>query len=400
MMKLKLYIAGTFLFLLLNKPAIADSQTEKISDLLFEYGLENISVESRDNTYLISYENRTFLYEINVLGKLLSDLGSFIPERSILKIYPQSSGKIISEMLIDYQDYLKFKNDVISQEEFAEKISFSLNPAYQPPVRQNSLLLHTDLVLSPSYSISAFDGPTIYFNPQVYSYFDHGFSFSSKFRLPLYNFKNSFDFSKNFQMFPPSLYQTNFNYASPISGLPLFTTVMTGHRYTGYHGVFLTNDTQYMLYGGFINLGINSGLEYLPELGRLNWQLFPYGQLYYGDLDLMFEGGAGFYPDKSYGFYGRLTRQFDFSDLGFSIYRNFGINNSGWRFNFEYRLAIGPEPGIKASAFRLTYPRFYSGYLFAGTFIGETITSYKAEDYIKRLYPEYLKKHLYYWKKY
>jgi hypothetical protein len=399
---------GASLFCL---PVMAEDNNEidAIRQLMFKLGLENIEVSKTveegnesDPLYKISYENRTFLHEIKALGQLLSSLKEIIQLNSSLEIFPQSNGKVISLISLNYQDYQDFKNSEITEEEFAKKVNVILNPGYHfTGERANPLLFHTDLALTPSYTINAQDGPIILFSPTLTTYFDNGWNFGTRFRVPVYSIVNGFDYQKNFQLFTPGFNRINIDYSAPVLDLPLYTTFRLAHIYENQeqsNSLVLSNELQYFINGGQFNINLSSGINYNLGAGSFDFSVLPSGQFYLGKLDVVLEGGAGKFLNNTYGFWGRITRQFDNVDIGFSLYRTFGSVNSAWRMNFEYNIAIGPEHGIDASVFRVTYPQYFAGLLLAGNGVANQVSVYKTQDFIKRLYPEYLKTHLYYWR--
>src|SRR5690606_36676557 len=107
--------------------------------------------------------------------------------------------------------------------------------------------------------------------------------------------------------------------------------------------------------------------------------------------------GGGKFLGTEYGIWGKIMRQFHNTDIAFSLYRTEGSDRSGWRMSFDFTLALGPEQSIKASAFRVTYPRFFSGFLYAGKNTAFSVPSVLLmQDYfLKRLFPEYIRSHLY-----
>jgi len=365
---------------------------------LLESGFENIYVKEYEDEIVLSYENRTFLYEINALGYILSKL----PETNKkLLFYIQSNGNQILSLKLYYKDYKEFIENKITQEEFANKIELEQNPKIEFNNFENNLFLHTDLVLAPSYYFFEKEGPTIYFSPYINIFFNHGFTFSSRYSVTLFNVVNLFDFEKNSKQFPSGFLYNYLDYSMPIQNLPLWFTIRAGHSGNGFNNnLILSNDIKFNILDGWFNLNLSSGLSYSLSSKKSDFHITPYGQFYWGNLDLVLESGLGKFLDNDYGFWGRITRQFDFSDIGFSIYRVINDSKGLWRFNFEYNIAIGPEPSINASNFRVIYPRFHRGFLFTGSGGGNSTPFYSSELFIKRLYPEYIKTHLYFFKKY
>ena len=389
----------------LSTPAFSEINSEtkvKIQQLMKEtLGLENIDLSQVDgdqsNIYRISYENRTFLHEIHVFGALLSGLKMIIPDNSSIEFYPQSNGKVISKLSLNFQDYLDFVNGKITEDELSKKLEFSLNPQYQLQEKYNPLMFHTDLVAGAAYILDPNNGPSLLFSPYINTYLDNGFIFNTRYRVPVYNVVNGFDYSKNIGLVPPGFGYTNIDYSSPVLTLPMFATLRLGHIYENTNNLLLSTDIQYMLMDGLFNINLASGFNYNVNNGLNDFSITPYAQYYLGKLDLVFEAGAGKFLGGEYGGWGRLTRQFDNVDIGFSLFRGFGAPQSGFRLNIEFNLAIGPEHSIHAAPIRLTYPRFFSGNLVAGQISGSIQPRYKVEDFVKRLYPEYIKTHLYYW---
>lgn len=386
----------------------SSKEIEKIQNFMKnELALENITIEKKldgdTSFYTISYENRTFLYEIDVFGALFSYMKTNISENSFIEIYPQSNGKVVSKLSLNFQDYLDFVNKKITEEEFSKKVDVTLNPqdTIIKKEKTNPLMFHTDLVLNPAYLLDAITGPTIIFAPYIQTFLDHGFTFNSKYRLPVYNIINGFDLTKNSTIFQPSFGYTTIDYSSPILNLPLFGTARLGHIYEGSaHNGLLSTDLQYMILGGLFNVNLASAVSLNTSTGKTDFSITPYAQYYIGKYDLVFEGGAGKFINGEYGGWGRVTRQFDNIDIGFSVSRGFGLPQSGFKLSFEYNIAIGPRHGINASPVRVTYPRFFSGNLIAGVSSANSLPRYKTEDFVKRLYPEYIKTHLYYWLRY
>lgn len=392
----------TSVLFLANK-VFADTTTDSVIEIMRKFGLENIQVKDNSDSskkYLISYENRTFLHEINLLGSLLSSLKGQIAEDSNLVFLPKSRGKVISKISLNFQDYLDFIAGKIDEAKFAEKIEITLNPnSYLETEVINPLFLHSDIVLAPSYILDHTTGPTLFLSPYSNTYFDHGFSFSSRFRVPVYNIENGFDISKNFNLYPPGFISSYVDYSTPILDLPLFTTLRSGFIYnnSAYKAVLLDN-LQYLIWGGIGRLNLFTGVNYNLKFGYPDFSITPSVQYYPGIWDLLFEAGGGKFFNN-YGGWGRVTRQFNNVDLGFSIFRFMDPNNKGWGLNFEFNLAIGPEHGIDASLFRFTYPINFSGYLYSGNSYDFSLLGYSNDEFIKRLYPEYIKTHLYYWKR-
>ncbi|MFN8577508.1 MAG: hypothetical protein U0354_11675 [Candidatus Sericytochromatia bacterium] len=388
-----------------NITSDSSNELEKIKKFMKdELGLENIDIQKEidgnTNYYKITYENRTFLYEIDVFGALFSYIKKMIPENSFLEVYPQSNGKIISKLSLNFQDYLDFINKKISEDEFSTKVDVTLNPQYKIPNKYNPLQFHTDLSLNPAYILDATTGPTIVFAPVLQTFLDHGLNINTRYRLPIYNVVNGFDFTKNSSILAPSFGYTNLDYSSPILNLPFYGTARLGHIFeNNAHNALLSTDLQYMILGGLVNLNLASAVS-VNTLGKTDFSITPYGQFYIGKLDLVFEGGAGKFINGEYGGWGRLTRQFDNVDIGFSVTRGWGTPQSGFKLMFEFNIAIGPRHGLHAMPFRVTYPRFFAGNLVAGQFSGSILPRYKTEDFVKRLYPEYIKTHLYYWLRY
>lgn len=405
----KILLSLPLCFILLFSPVKAEeNDIGAIKQLMLKLGFENIEVSKPEQnvniipSYRISYENRTFLHEIKALGALLSGLNGLINLSSSLEIFPQSNGKVISKVSLNYLDYLNFKNKKLTEEEFAKKVDISLNPGYQfSGERINPLFLHTDLVIAPSYIIDPINGPSILFSPYLYTYFDKGFYFNTRYSLPVYNVLNGFDYQKNFKLVPPGFTQSNIDYSTPVLSLPVYTTFRLSHFYLSLnqiHNFIASNELQYVIMDGKFNINLASGINFNATKGSFDFSILPFAQFNLSKLDLVFEGGAGKFLNNYYGGWGRVTRQFDNVDLGFSLYRTFGAPGSGWGMNFEYNLAIGPEHSINASPVRVTYPRFFSGTLIGGSTTGNSVSVYKTQSYIKRLYPEYIKTHLYYWK--
>lgn len=369
-------------------------------------GLENINIQRQVNdlnhTYKITYENRTFLYEIDVFGALFSELKKYINPNSHIEVYPQSNGQIITKLALTFKDYLDFMAKKINEDEFANKIEVYSNPKYSINEKDkfNPLRFHTDVVAAPAYVLDPNTGPLLLFAPYLQTFLDNGFTLNTRYRLPVYNVTNGFDFQKNSLIFAPGFGYSSVDYGLPITNQPLYITARAGHIYeAGAHNGLLSTDLQYMLMDGKFNINL-SAAGTVNTLGKTEFSITPFAQYYLGKYDLVFEGGGGKFINGEYGGWGRVTRQFDNVDIGFSIYRGFGAPQSGFRLNFEYNIGIGPRHGIHTGPIRLTYPRFFSGNLVAGTFTSSTLPRYKTEDFIKRLYPEYIKTHLYYWLRY
>ncbi|GIW23009.1 MAG: hypothetical protein KatS3mg068_2016 [Candidatus Sericytochromatia bacterium] len=389
----KIFLALSFLFIIENK-----ALSFNYKNFLLESGFENVYVKEDKEEIILSYENRTFLYEINALGYILSKIPNTDKKVSF---YIQSNGNQILALKLYYKDYIDFINNKITQEEFSSKLEMEQNPKIIINKFENNLFLHTDLVISPSYYFFQKEGPTIYFSPYVNILFNNGFSFSSRYSFPIYNIVNSFDLEKNLKQFPATFLYNYFDYSIPIDNLPLWITLRAGHNGNGFsNNLLISNDIKYNLLDGWFNLNLSSGLIYNINTNKTDFHFTPYGQFYWGNLDLVLESGAGKFLNNDYGFWGRITRQFDFSDIGFSLYRVINQGKGEWRFNFEYNIAIGTEPSPKASNFRIIYPRFHKGFLYAGSGGGNSVSFYSNELFIKRLYPEYIKTHLYFFKKY
>lgn len=379
----------------------------KIEDFMKNsLGLENINIQrevnSLSNTYRVTYENRTFLYEIDVFGALFSELKKYIKPNSFIEVYPQSNGQIITKVSLSFKDYLDFISKKMSEEEFATKVDVTPSPQYSVNDKDkfNPLRFHTDIVASPAYLIDPTTGPTLIFAPYLQTFLDNGFTFNARYRLPVYNITNGFDFQKNSLVFAPSFGYTTIDYGIPIPNQPLYITARAGHIYeASAHNALLSTDLQYMLLDGKFNINL-SAAGTVNTLGKTELSITPFAQYYLGKYDLVFEAGGGKFINGEYGGWGRVTRQFDNTDIGFSIYRGFGAPQSGFRLNFEYNIAIGPRHGLHAGPIRFTYPRFFAGNLIAGNFTSSTLPRFKTEDFIKRLYPEYIKTHLYYWLRY
>lgn len=407
------FIKSFFLSVLISTSLVApafsesiDTEKEKIQRLMKEgLGLENIDIQKtqEDNisVYKFSYENRTFLYEIDVFGALFSGLKNIIPDNSYIEVYPQSNGQIMTKLTVNFQDYLDYMASKITEDELAQKVEVTQNPQFIPSEKYNPLRFHTDLVLAPSYILDATNGPSILFSPYINMFLDNGFTLNTRYRVPIYNVTNGFDIAKNTALVPPGFGYTTVDYSSPILNLPLFATARLGHIYeNNAHNALLSTDWQYMLFNGLFNINLTSGVSYNFSTGKADFSITPYGQLYLGKYDLVFEGGVGKFYYGEYGGWGRITRQFDNVDIGFSVFRGFGTPQSGFKLSFEYNIAIGPRHGIHTAPIRVTYPRFFSGDLVAGLFSGNIAPRYKAETFVKRLYPEYIKSHLYYWLRY
>ncbi len=401
-----LFLSLSLCLCFLNYPAIAEIENDykvKIQTLMKDnLGLENIDISrfegDQTNIYKISFENRTFLHEIHVLGALLSGLKNIIPNNSFIELYPQSNGKVMLKISLSFQDYLDFVNSKITEEEFSKKIEFQVNPEFKLQEKHNSLIFHTDVTAGVGYILDPTTGPSLLFVPSIYTYLDNGFVLSTRYRLPVYNVVNGFDFSKNSILYPLGFGYTNLEYSSPVLNLPLFATARLGHiNENSTNNFLLSTDFQYTVMEGLFNINLATGVNYNISNGLADFSLTPYAQYYLGKLDLMFEAGGGKFLYGEYGGWGRVTRQFDNVDIGFSVFRGWGAPQSGFRLNFEFIFAIGPEHSINSSPVRFTYQRFFFGNLVAGQFSGNIQPRYRAEDFVKRLYPEYIKNHLYYW---
>jgi hypothetical protein len=399
---LKIILLPVFIFSFCFPAMAEDMDITGIRELMLSLGLENIEISKTDNKdfrqYQLSYENRTFLHEIKALGALLLGLKNIIGKDSGLEIFPQSNGQVVASIRLNYGDYLNFRDKGLSEEDFAGKVEVELNPVYKfSGKRSNSLFLHSDLTVGPSYTLDQVNGPTILLTPSLFTYLDNGWYFNARYRFPVYNVVNGFDFQKNFTLVPPGFGRSGFDYSTGITGLPLYTTFRSAYSSEG-PGISISNELQWLIMGGLFNLNLASGINFNMTDRKSDFSLLPYGQFYLGKLDLLFEGGGGKFLDNVYGGWARVTRQFDSVDIGFSAYRTVSASGSAWLMLFEYNIAIGPEHGINASAFRVTYPRFFPGNLAAGSGLNSSVSVYRTQDFIKRLYPEYIKSHFYYWR--
>ena len=388
------------------------NEFSNIKDQMLESGFENIQViKSEDkndliDSYKITFENRTFLYEIHAIGHLLKKLKPIIKPNSHLEIYPQSEGKIVSRLSFYYQDYLDFINNNLTEEEFSKKVDIYFNPKDPFEKKDNALFSHSDLTFSGAYIFDQTLGPILLFSPYFTTYLGNGFSFNTRYRTVFYNVENGFDFAKNTKLVEPSFQFTTFDYKTPvIDNIPLYTTFKVGHNYYGNHSFILGNDTQYLLFDGIMTFNLSSGivlnLENNNSKVSTDFSLTPYGQIYLSKYDLVFEGGGGKFLGDNYGIWGRATRQLNNADVGFSLYKILKTSSTDpntTQFNFEYTIYFGNAESIKASPFRVTSARTFSGNLFAGRGNIGQVSRTTNSIYLKRLFPEYLKSHLYYWK--
>jgi len=403
MKKTLISLFSFFSFLLMPLAVYSTPIEEKlIIEVMQNLGFENISVNRERNNYRLSYENRTFLHEMDAIGVLMAKLKSIVSDNAFLQIAIQSNGNQIITLDFSLRDYQDFISGKIDSDQFYQTFTIDDRLEDLNEEKTNPLFLHSDLVLSPAYTIGMVDGPTIYFSPYLNTYLDKGFSFTSKYRLPVYNIVNGFDFGKNTQQYPPVFTNSYLDYTARIGSLPLYTMFRTGYWNNGANNLILSNSTQYQLFGGLLSLNLNTGLDYNLNNGKTDFSILPYSQLYLGSLDLIIEGGGGKLLNNEYSLWGRITRQFVNTDIGFSLYRTFRQSNSSWTMNFEFMLALGPEQSIKAAPVRITYPRFYRGFLLAGTASGIPVPGdfFLQDNFLKRLYPEYIRTHLEIWKKY
>lgn len=409
----------TFLVLLsilycINSTSLAiakEPENNELHQVMIDLGFENISVIKSSNktdlidSYKITFENRTFLYEIDAIGNLLKKLKPFIKENSHLEIYPQSEGKIVSRISFYYQDYIDFINNNLTEEEFSKKIDLYFNPKDPFEKKDNNLFFHSDLIVSGGYIFDQVVGPILLFSPYFTTYLGNGFSFNTRYRTVFYNAENGFDFAKNTKLVEPSFQYTTIDYKTPVlDNIPLYTTFKVGHNYYGNNSFIFSNDTQYLLFDGIMTFNLASGVVFNLENNAkvsTDFSLTPYGQIYVSKFDLLFEGGGGKFLGDNYGIWGRATRQLNNADIGFSLYKILKTSSTDpntTQFNFEYTIYFGNAEAIKAGAFRLSPPRVFSGNLFAGRGGINQVSRTPSSIYLKRLYPEYLRTHLYYWK--
>jgi hypothetical protein len=228
----------------------------------------------------------------------------------------------------------------------------------------------------------------------------NGFDFFTRYALNIYNIENGFDFEKNSKIYSPKFQTANITYFTGIPNIPLYTAFKAGYNYNESNDIFISNNSKYNFLDGILSLNLSTGFIKRTNSNVDFFTIAPYIQYYNSTYDVLAEVGGGTFIGNEYGFWGRLHRQFDNADLGFSVYRNWYLNVPGNKtlLAFEYRLAIGPEKSITASPLRVTYPRYYSGNIYSGNPIGGEVPISDTTIYMKRLYPDYIKTHLYYFK--
>lgn len=378
---------------------IAIASEEKIKDVLLSSGFENILIEKNNNKYTISYENRTFIHELSALSYILKNLKNLINKESILDIYIQSSGQAILNIKLTYSDYLDFIDEKIDEKTFYNKISLNTNPNLNANSKiENNSFLHTDISLSPSYLIDGTKGPYINLSPAINTFFNNGFDLYLRGVTPVYSLENNFDFAKNFDFIKPQLRNAHITYFNSIKNTNIYTAFRLGEKSNLFnYSLFLSNDTSMNIFDGLLSLNLATGVIYHLNDKSTTFSIIPSLNFYYGDWDILAEIGGGKYLGNSYGIFTKLVRQFDFADLGFSVTKTFGEYN-GSMLAFDFKIYLGPEKTNNAAPLRFTLSKPFSGNLFTGNSVALLNPSTDLRDYIKRLYPEYIRTHLYYLK--
>ncbi len=400
---IKIIIKVLFVLLIMIMPGFAEtSKTEDIKKQMLELGLENfIFFEHSPQNYIITYENRSFIHEIHLLGSLLAGLKGNIENDANLEIYPQSRGQKILGIKFNFGDYLSFIDKKLTQEEFAKKIEFTYNTNNILHEKvDNSLFLHSDLVMGFDVGGSQEYGTTLLFLPVLQTYFGKGFSLSAMYRVPVFSQLFWFDFSKNNVIIPNNILNIYADYAVPVADLPLYTTFRAGtYLKSTYHNLLLGNETRYMFLDGKLNLNFSGNLIYDLKYKNIDFSILPFAQFYAGNLDITFEAGVGKRFNNEYIGWIRFLRQFKRNDISFTIGRLISNQGNSWGLKFEINMSIGPEHYFNPSYFRVTHQTkliYMYGY---GIIYWNPALVFSVENFIKRLYPEYIRTHLYFWQK-
>lgn len=381
--------------------APAEASIQDVRQALLNLGLENLLLDKVGDQYYVQYENRRYLHEIRAMGKVLSTLAPLLPLDSTLHLYIQSQGVTMTHVAVPMTAYTAFRSGVMGEADFAAQVraEYPAPPHLFPPDQPlaNSLLGHSDLMLQPGYIATQAEGPTIMLFPTWDTYLNHGLRFSTGLRFAMWSgdrLPGGFDYAL-------------LDASRLIGGLPLTNTTRLGYARGRY---FASNELAHQMMDGMFEVRLTTGLLYNtnPEavLG-LEGNVFGIGRWRFHPLDFILEVGGGRFlgfgaSGPTTGEWVRLVRYFGANDFSLAFFRMHtpaaGPDKAAYQFNLEFKLSLGPEEGLRPGVVRATWPPFFAGDLQAGWFIANQVSTNLATNFLKRLYPSYIKTHLWWWK--
>ena len=284
---------------------------------LTSYGIENITVNGRENKLFIRYENNRFGHnEMDALGIVLG-AASEISDSTIdtLHITIVRARAAVASIEVDKKDYAKFletgNGDVarlkIAREPSAEEKALSLNPS-------NSSLGRVRCELSPRlrYFLGTEVGPLDYqvsLNVDPFIDLWPGARFGARMVLPLLHTLNLDDWNA----FSPYREKTKLHSAMLFQFLNIghgITNLFSTGFYTKYFS--FVNDVRFTEKRGLYKIGLNAGYFTFSNDNRFTF--LPYAGINLpSDISLL--AMYGLFWEKDVGVHFSITRSFNVVDL-------------------------------------------------------------------------------------